>query len=244
MLTVRVKMNPVVVLFQLLGAMLQVVLKSFVASRSRREAISSSAVFLIVFFVVHGLGNLTALLSGDTFNRYGHKLHSLGGGTVIYAVEAYLAAAFLWHASSGMLLTASDKKVQLNAKFSWASARLAVSGVLVMAFVILHVATFRFGTWYTTTLDGIEMRDLWRLQMEIFKNPWTVIFYEVAVLIVGAHLFWGWQKTVRKPQGLAPYLSKEAQPIAEVIGNLLTVVLMAAYTGLPIYTYTLCPSRP
>ena len=38
LLTVRVKMNQVVVLFQLLGAMLQVVLKSFVASRSRREA--------------------------------------------------------------------------------------------------------------------------------------------------------------------------------------------------------------
>lgn len=243
-------MNLVAVLGNLLWAMLQVVLKSFVTSTSRRMAISTSAVFLIVFFVIHCVGNLTVLYSGDAFNRYGHKLHTLGGGKVIYAVEAYLLAAFVWHVSSGLLLTVSDKKVQLNSKFNWTAARLALSGTIISVFVVTHVITFRFGKWYTTTLDGVEVRDLWRLQLEVFSKPSTVVFYVASVLVLGAHLLWGWPKTVRKPQGLAPYLPKVALPMAEAIGKLLTISLILAYVTLPIYTYRLVlaetqsPSKP
>ena len=226
--------NPAVVLLQLLGAMLRVVLTSFVTATSRREAISSSAVFLVVFFVVHGLGNLTAFISGDAFNAYGHKLHSLGGGYAIYAIETYLAAAFVWHFSAGMLLTSGDKKLRLNSKFSWTQARLALSGMLFSVFIVLHVSTFRFGTWYTTIIDGVEVRDLWKLQREVFSSKSTVVFYVCSVAVIACHLLWGWQKTVRKPQGLGRLLPKEAHPMAETIGNVLTVGLTVG----PVLTLT------
>ena len=234
--------NPATVLFQLIWAMLLVLAKTFVTSKSRRAAISTSAIFLVVFFVVHGLGNLTALVSAETFNKYGHKLHTIGGAPIagvrpIWVVEAYLAAGFLWHVSAGILLTYSDKKLQLSSKFSWQSARLILSGLIFLVFVTLHVLTFRFGPWYQTLIDGHEVRDLWRLQMEVFANPTVVVFYEVSILTIGAHLLWGWQKTVRKPVGLGGYLSKDAQPVAEMIGNVLTVGLTIAYGSLPIYTY-------
>ena len=86
----RIMVNPVSALATLLWAMLQVVLKSFVTAKSKRAAISTSAVFLVVFFVIHGLGNLTALVSGDTLNRYGHHLHTFGGGKVVHPCEALL----------------------------------------------------------------------------------------------------------------------------------------------------------
>lgn len=231
--------NVLVVLAQLLWSMLQVVGKSFVMSKSRRQAISSSATFLVVFFVIHGLGNLTAFISGDAFNRYGHKLHTFGGGYVIYAIEAYLAAAFVWHLASGMLLTYGDKKLQLGSKFSWQKARLALSGVLFSVFVVVHVMTFRFGKWYTTTLDGAQVRDLWKLQKEVFASKSVVAFYVCSVLVIASHLFWGWQKTVRKPQGLGALLPKESQPLAEAIGNALTIVLTIVYLSLPLYTHWL-----
>ena len=76
-----------------------------------------------------------------------------------------------------------------------------------------------------------------RALQEVFSNPYTVLFYVASVLVIGAHLLWGWQKTVRKPQGLGAYLSKESQPIHEAIGNALTVGLTAAYVSLPLYTH-------
>ena len=39
---------------------------------------STTAVFLIAFTVVHVAGNLAALVSPEVFNAYAHKLHSLG----------------------------------------------------------------------------------------------------------------------------------------------------------------------
>ena len=226
--------NVLVVLAQLLWSMLQVV-EVLCDVEVRRQAISSSATFLVVFFVT--LGNLTAFISGDAFNRYVHKLHTRW--LVIYAIEAYLAAAFVWHLASGMLLTYGDKKLQLGSKFSWQKARLALSGVLFSVFVVVHVMTFRFGKWYTTTLDGAQVRDLWKLQKEVFASKSVVAFYVCSVLVIASHLFWGWQKTVRKPQGLGALLPKESQPLAEAIGNALTIVLTIVYLSLPLYTHWL-----
>ena len=52
-----------------------------------------SAVFLIVFLVVHMLGNLTFLIGDDAFNAYGHKLEVFRPGTTM--IEASVAHAFL-----------------------------------------------------------------------------------------------------------------------------------------------------
>jgi succinate dehydrogenase / fumarate reductase cytochrome b subunit len=234
-------MSFVVVLGELLWAILQVVVRSFVTSKSRREAVSTSAVFLVVFFVVHGLGNTTALISGTAFNKYGQKLHSLG--PLLYAVEAYLALAFLWHAVTGILLTRSDKKLRLStSEFSWTQARLCLSGGLFAVFLVVHVAQFRFGAWYETMIDGVAVRDLWRLQQELFASRSLVAFYCASVAVIGAHLAWGWRKTVRKPNGLGGYLRKESVATAEAIGNALTFFLVAAYVSVPIYTYVTLPA--
>jgi len=201
---------------------------------SARAAISSSATFLIVFIVVHAFGNLTALVSGDAFNRYGHKLHSLG--TMLFVIEAYLFAGFAVHSAVGIYLTLKDGKLSLK-RFSWTQARLALSGSVLLAFVVIHVRTFRFGPWYTTSVDGVEMRDIWRLQKEVFSSLPVVVWYIVAVVILGAHLFWGWQKTVRKPQGLGGKLPKKSQDAAVLIGNAMAVAVTAAFIVAPVYTF-------
>ena len=104
--------------------------------------------------------------------RYAHKLHSLD--KLLIAIELYLFAGFAVHILVGLWLTYSDRKLKLPPRFSWAAARLAISGLLVLAFVVLHVQHFRFGPWYTTTVDGVQMRDLWRLQKEVFASPMQV----------------------------------------------------------------------
>ena len=222
----------------LLLAILQAVGRTVFGVTNRRAAISSSAVFLITFIVVHVAGNLTAFASPDAFNAYAHKLHKLD--KVLLAVELYLAAGFGVHIVSGLWLTYSDKKLQLSpSRFSWAQARLVLSGLVVLAFVVLHVQTFRFGPWYTTTVGGEEVRDLWRLQKEVFSDPRQVAWYVLAASVLGAHLLYGWQKTVRKPQGLGKYLPKDAQPAAEAIGNAMAYFVTLGFVACPLYTYYL-----
>lgn len=220
--------------FYTLGAIIQVLARSIFMVGSSRAAVSSSAIFLIVFIVVHSFGNLTALVDGPTFNKYGHKLQSLGW--LLTLLELYLFAGFCIHAVTSLWITYVDKKVQMK-RFSWTQARLALSGTIILIFVVVHVLQFRFGTWYKTTVEGVEMRDLWRLQKEVFGRPSVVLFYEVAVILLCSHLFWGWQKVLRKPQGLAKFMPKEAQLAAETIGNVMAVAVTACFLIVPLYTH-------
>ena len=99
---------------------------------------------------------------------YAHKLHSLD--RLLIAIEVYLGLGFAVHIGAGLWLTAAQGKLSIT-RFSWTSARLALSGAVVLIFLLLHVRTFRFGPWYTTVVDGKQVRDLWRLQKEVFSDP-------------------------------------------------------------------------
>lgn len=221
-------------LIQLLLAIAQVLARTIFQVSSSRTALSYSSIFLITFIVVHALGNMTCLVSGDFFNQYGHHLHSLGW--LLTAVEVYLFSGFTVHALTGIWITYKDKKVKLSG-FSWQTAKLALSGSVILTFVIVHVFQFRFGTWYKTTVHGVEMRDLWRLQKEVFAKPSNVLFYEVAVLTLCSHLFWGWKKVVNKPAGLGKFLPREAHKFSFLIGDVMNVLVTICFVTVPLYVH-------
>ena len=60
-----------------------------------------------------------------------------------------------------------------------------------MAFVVLHLWTFKYGAYYSTVVDGVEMRDLYRLVVEKFQEPLYVAWYVFALLLLGGHLTHG-----------------------------------------------------
>ena len=97
-----------------------------------------SAIFLIVFLVVHMLGNLTFLISDDAFNQYGHKLEALRPATT--AIELYLLAAAVIHAGTAMMASWRKRAVLLKPSGRWG---LAVSSIAVSAFLVVHVSQFR-----------------------------------------------------------------------------------------------------
>jgi len=69
-----------------------------------------------------------------------------------------------------------------------ASRTMAIQGSLILAFIILHLATFKYGTYYETTVNGVAMRDLHRLVVEVFQNPGYVVWYVVSLVVLGFHL--------------------------------------------------------
>ena len=47
---------------------------------------------------------------------------------------------------------------------------MIVTGTISLLFVVTHLSTFKFGPYYETA-EG--MRDLYRLQLEVFSSPAT-----------------------------------------------------------------------
>lgn len=140
----------------LLRVMLTSVCKT-IFSTSQAGSLHRSALFLLVFLVVHMAGNLTFLFGPATFNTYGHKLSS---NPAILLIEAYLAISFVAHIVIASLFTWRKKK--MVSRDPWEAGKLAISGTVLLVFLVLHLKSFRFAdhtaTW--TSSDGTQMRDL------------------------------------------------------------------------------------
>ncbi|QDK36114.1 succinate dehydrogenase cytochrome b subunit [Bdellovibrio sp. NC01] len=146
------------------------------------------------FVLAHMAGNLLIFVSHDAYNSYGHALTS---GNIIYVAEAVLVLALIVHVYTAISLTianrsAKDQRYAVTAsgkkKTSLASRTMAVQGSLILVFIILHLITFKYGTHYTTNVHGVEMRDLARLMVEVFQQPGYVVWYFIALILLGFHL--------------------------------------------------------
>ncbi|WP_168210849.1 succinate dehydrogenase cytochrome b subunit [Persicimonas caeni] len=226
-------------------------LKKALRSGVARKLINGvTALGLVGFIVVHLLGNLAIFApdKGEAFNAYSAALHDLGIG--LYVLEIGLLAFFGFHAFYGIKLWLQNRKARDQryavkqkskrgpSKFNLASVNMALSGLILLVFVVVHVAQFRFGLFtdtaqYENTGPTGKVFDLYGLVVDTFAHPGWVAFYCGAVLFLGFHLRHGaWSML----QTLGAMNSKWSQAIYG-IGALIAVLLAAGFFVLPLYIY-------
>lgn len=172
----------------------------FVSSIGRKQLIAVTGLLLCGFLVSHLLGNLLILVGADAFNLYAHKLISMGA--LLYVAEAGLTAIFLVHLGLAIKLTLENKAARGQKYYvknrtgrgeTFMSATMPYTGLILLVFLISHILNFKFGTYYTTTVDGVEMRDLHRLVVEFFRSPLNVAWYVFAMAAAALHTAHGFQ---------------------------------------------------
>ena len=73
-----------------------------------RKGLTRSAILIILFMVIHALGNLHVFMGPDDFNGYGYfyvRLYWTGFGTSANIVELYVALGIMLHAFVGLRRT-------------------------------------------------------------------------------------------------------------------------------------------
>merc|ERR1712139_502138 len=103
--------------------------KNFKISNDR-VGLTRSAILLILFIVIHAVGNLHVFLGPDDFNGYGYfyvRLYWTGFGLPANIVEEYILLSILLHVLVGLKRT-WDMKLTLGI---WGSGQLdlAISGL-------------------------------------------------------------------------------------------------------------------
>ncbi len=152
--------------------------------------ISLADLALFLFVIIHLLGNLSLVFSGaDAFNLYSHRLISLG--PLLYIAEFLLAAAFLFHMTLAVVTTLRNLRTRSagyvmlksaggESKKTLSSRTMIYTGIVIITFNVIHLTTFKYGPGikeeYVTTVNGVIMRDLYRLVVEVFRNRWYVIW--------------------------------------------------------------------
>jgi succinate dehydrogenase / fumarate reductase cytochrome b subunit len=217
--------------------------KAFSSSIGSKFLIALTGIFLLIFLIAHLAGNLLFIAGPDAFNEYSHKLIS---NPLVYVAELGLLAVFVLHIfkTVGMLIDSYSARPDRYAKKKWAkrkndrsrksvsSSTMIVTGTIVLIFVVTHLLTFKFGTYYETP-DGI--RDLYRLQLAIFSDPAYVAFYIVAMGVIVFHLWHGASSAMQSFGINSPTWT----PRLQWIGRGLAVLLGLGFAILPIYTFFL-----
>jgi len=213
-------------------------LRALLTSAIGRKAImGATGLLLIAFLIMHMAANLLVIFDKDAYNSYSHHLIT---NPLIYLAEAALLAFFVFHFVEGILFYLRNRSARPlpygmktraghASRKSLASSTMIVSGLVMLLFVPLHIETFKFGTYYDWA--GHEhARDLYRLVVEIFHKPLYVVWYLIALPILGAHAFHGFSSAFES-LGL-PY-----RPWLAMAGRTLAVVLTAGFMAVPIYVW-------
>ena len=195
---------------------------------------------LTVFVIGHLLGNLSLFVGPDSFNLYTYKLTQLGA--LLYVIEFGLVAVFLIHAVAGISVYLKKRKARPdsyskagnaggNSQKSVSSQSMIWTGLLLFVFTWLHLKTFKFGPHYTTTIDGVTMRDLYRLVIEVFQSPTYVIGYVLIMILLGVHLRHGFWSAFQSLGVTNPRL----KPAIYSLGILISLVLAVGFLTIPVW---------
>jgi len=173
-------------------------LEFFKSTVGRKYVMGLTGLVWMGFVLTHMAGNMLILVSADLYNAYGHAIVS--NKPLLYGAESVLILALVAHVVSAISLTIQNRKARpvgyampTNGEkaASWASKTMAVQGSAILAFVILHLITFKYGTNYETTVNGVVMRDLHRLVLEVFASPGYVAWYVVCLFLLMFHISHG-----------------------------------------------------
>lgn len=211
--------------------------KALSTSVGSKFLVALTGLSLVGFLILHLAGNLLILAGPEKFNGYSHTLIS---NPLIVPAEIGLLALFLLHVFKAVTHVVRGKaaRPQEYTKQVWAggpsrkslgSATMIFSGVLTIVFLVSHLANFKYGTYYAVD----DVRDVYRLVVEFFQSPGAVIFYVVAMVVIGLHLRHGisssFQSLGLMTAGSAPALLKG--------GLWLAVILTAGFALLPVWVY-------
>lgn len=192
------------------------------------------------FVFTHMAANMLILFSADAYNAYGHAVTS--NKLLLYSAEVVLLLALIAHVVTAISLTIENRAakksryaVQASGEkgSTWASRNMGFQGSLILAFIILHLITFKFGTVYETTVNGVQMRDLSRLMFEVFAHPGYVVWYVVALILLMFHLSHGVHSVFQS----FGFLERKMQCGLKKIAWIYALVVVGGFLSQPLYVF-------
>ena len=192
---------------------------------------------LLLFVVVHLLGNLTLFFSAPAFNQIAHLIDSLG--PLLYLIEFVLVAMVLVHAFLGIKIflgrlrarpVSYDRYTSAGkpSRQSWGSRTMIFSGALLGGFLVWHLATFKFGVVYSLPNSGD--RDLARLVFETFQKPEYTFGYVAILSFLGLHLRHGIWSALQS-------LGVATKPSTFLASAVIASAIALGFIGLPLAIY-------
>ncbi|WP_411894105.1 succinate dehydrogenase cytochrome b subunit [Winogradskyella sp. A2] len=178
------------------------------SSIGRKFAMALSALFLMIFLVMHVSINFTSVFSAELFNDMSHFMGTnplvqvLMQPILIIGVIFHFVMGFILEAKNSAARKVSYAKNQASGNSSWVSRNMLLSGLVILAFLGIHFYDFWVHEMTVKYVEG-DMSGLidpnnaesgFRYYEELrekFVSPVRVGIYVVAFVLLALHLLHG-----------------------------------------------------
>jgi succinate dehydrogenase / fumarate reductase cytochrome b subunit len=188
------------------------------SSLARKWVMALSGLFLVIFLTQHFVINITSVIAPDTFNEWSHFMGY--NPLVQFVAQPILIGGLIIHFVMGIILDLQNRKARpvKYAKFSgnsnsqWVSRNMIITGLVVLAFLGLHMYDFWVHEMTVKYID-VQPEDATRYLPELkekFVSPVRVGIYVVSFILLAMHLWHGFNssfqsmgaKAINKGEGL------------------------------------------
>src|SRR5579884_434482 len=154
---------------------------------------------LMIFVIGHMCGNLLIYLGKDALNAYAHGLTE--HPALLWSARIGLLAIFLIHIFFALRTWQENESARpiryvrkQYVEANWASRHMMLTGVVILLFVIYHLAHFTFGyvdaSHFKYSLEPKE-GDVAGMVIAGFQQPLISVTYILAQIFLGLHLWHG-----------------------------------------------------
>jgi len=198
-----------------------------------------SALFLIIFLIIHLAVNLTSLFSAAIFNE---ASHFMGTNPLIqFIMQPILMFGVVFHFVMGFVLEIKNKSARsvgyVNykgaANANWMSRNMVFSGAVILIFLAIHFLDFWIPEMkyrYVEFLPSDPNRYFTELQ-EKFSETWRVSLYVLGFVFLALHLLHGFQSSFQS-MGWNRY-----QKCIKTTGKIYAIVIPLGFIIIALYHY-------
>lgn len=216
----------------------------FSTSVGRKVAMALSALFLIIFLIIHLAVNITSVFSENMFNELSHFMGT--NPLVQFALQPVLIFGVVLHFVLGFILEARNRaarqikyeKFNRSANTSWASRNMIYTGLVILAFLVLHFIDFWIPEINTKYIQG-DMSGLhngeFRYYEELrhkFTSPLRTGAYVISFVLLALHLLHGFQSAFQSMG-----FNNKYTPTVKSLGKIYAVAIPFGFIVIAVYHF-------
>jgi succinate dehydrogenase / fumarate reductase cytochrome b subunit len=175
------------------------------SSIARKVVMALSGLFLVLFLAQHFTINFTSVISPETFNEWSHFMGY--NPFVQFILQPILIAGIIIHFGMGIYLEIRNNKARAvkyskfsgNSNSPWVSRNMIISGLVVLAFLGLHLYDFWVHEMAYKYVEA-NPEDPTRYHAETvekFAPVWRTVLYILAFVLLALHLWHGFASSLQ-----------------------------------------------
>jgi succinate dehydrogenase / fumarate reductase cytochrome b subunit len=209
------------------------------SSVGRKLIAGATGVLLLGFLTGHLYGNMKIFQGPEALNAYAAWLR---GHPLLWVFRIGLTVAFGTHIYVTLSLARANRAARPTHYQRWspqaagiASRSMAVSGLIVLAFLVYHLLHFTFGVVDpgARSVAAGQGLDVYGMVVRSFQDPWITLSYVVAMLLLGVHLVHG---TVSMFQTFSVH-HESYETLIRVACFVIVAAIIAGNCSIPILVY-------